>query len=81
MILFHDSEVLELFFVAVAGLEPATSCFLHLPLLGRALPTELHDNIKARTIARTGTISIIKYNLDKSHIFNTLNFCYALVLI
>ena len=28
--------------VAVAGLEPATSCFLHLPLKGRALPTELH---------------------------------------
>ena len=30
-------------FVAVAGFEPATSCFLHLPLKGRALPTELHD--------------------------------------
>lgn len=28
--------------VAVAGLEPATSCFMHLPLKGRALPTELH---------------------------------------
>ena len=27
----------------MAGLEPATSCFLHLPLKGRALPTELHD--------------------------------------
>jgi len=25
MILFHDSEVLKLFFAAVAGLEPATS--------------------------------------------------------
>lgn len=32
----------KLSIVAVAGIEPTTSCFMHLPLKGRALPTELH---------------------------------------
>lgn len=38
--------------VAVAGLEPATSCFLHLPLKGRALPTEPHGENVTPTCLR-----------------------------
>lgn len=60
----------------MGGLEPPT--YKHTLSLW---PSELHDNVKARTTNHAGIISIIKYNLDTSHIFDTLNFCYALVLI
>ncbi len=49
--------------VAVAGFEPATSCFLHLPLKDRALPTELHGKpyIFIRSEAHAGAKPCLRY--------------------
>lgn len=47
-------------FVAVAGLEPATSPSLTITSLSAwcALPTELYDNIKARMTNHAGTFNL-----------------------
>ena len=68
---FTDCHTIDVLFVAVTGFELATSLptsdiFLRrMPsgimscLLNVLSPTELHGNIKARTMTRTGTYSII----------------------